>query len=139
MAGALEALYKEYGKKAQFLMVYIREAHPSDGWQSKQNVKDGVVYKQPKTLAQRAKVAKACRDGLKMTIPCVLDGIDNKVDTAYGAKPDRLCVVDINGKVAYHSKRGPWGFKPKDAEKALKEILANSGRIKSRPAPKKSK
>ncbi len=74
-----------------------------------------------------------------MTIPCLIDGMDNKVDTAYSAKPDRLCVVDIDGKVAYHSKRGPWGFKPKDAEKALKAILANNGRIKPQPKPKKSK
>jgi len=120
-------------------MVYIREAHPSDGWQSRQNVKDGVIFKQPKSFQERAKVAKACRDGLKMTIPCVVDGIDNKVDAAYGAAPDRLCVVDIDGKVAYHSKRGPWGFKPKDAEAALKGILANGGKVKLPPATEKTK
>jgi type I thyroxine 5'-deiodinase len=74
-----------------------------------------------------------------MTIPCLVDEIDNAVDKAYSGAPDRLCVVDIDGKVAYHSKRGPWGFKPKDAEKALKEILANNGKVKLPPESKKGK
>ena len=135
----MESLYKAYGKKAEFLLVYIREAHPSDGGQSKQNVKDGVIFKQPKTFEQRVEVAKACHDGLKMTIPCLVDGIDDAVDKAYSGAPDRLCVVDIDGKVAYHSKRGPWGFKPLDAEKALKAVLANNGRVKIPPASAGSK
>jgi hypothetical protein len=134
----LESLYKAYGKKAEFLLVYIREAHPSDGRQSRQNVKDGVIFKQPKTFDERVKVAHACHSGLKMTIPCVIDGMDNAVDRAYSGAPDRLCVVDIDGKVAYHSKRGPWGFKPKDAEAVLKDILANNGKVKL-PASSKSK
>ena len=74
-----------------------------------------------------------------MTIPCLVDEIDNAVDKAYSGAPDRLCVVDIDGKVAYHSKRGPWVFKPKDAEKALKEILANNGKVKLPPESKKGK
>ena len=119
-------------------MVYIREAHPSDGRQSGQNVKDGVIFKQPKTFQERAEVAKACRDGLKMTIPCLVDEIDNAVDKAYSAAPDRLCVIDIDGKVAYHSKRGPWGFKPRDAEAALKAVLANNGKVEIQPAPAKN-
>lgn len=85
------------------------------------------------------KVAKACHDGLNMTIPCLVDGMDDAVDAAYSGAPDRLCVVDIDGKVAYHSKRGPWGFKPRDAEKALKAVLANDGRVRPATDPTESK
>ena len=111
--------------------MYIREAHPSDGRQTRQNIRDRVIYRQPKTFAERVKVASACHDSLKMTIPTVVDRMDNAVNKAYSGAPDRLCVVDVDGKVAYYSQRGPWGFKPRDAEKALKEILANGGRIRA--------
>jgi hypothetical protein len=85
------------------------------------------------------KVAHACHSQLKMSIPCLVDEIDNAVDKAYSGAPDRLCVIDIDGKVAYHSKRGPWGFKPMDAIKVLKEVLANNGQVKLPPTPAKKK
>ena len=34
----------------------------------------------------------------------------------------------VDGRLAFHS-RGPSGAKPKDAEKALKELLANKGKL----------
>ena len=73
------------------------------------------------------KIAKDCVKDLKITIPCLLDDMNNTVDKAYSAKPDRLAVIDINGRIAYHSARGPWGFKPKEAADALKGILENKG------------
>jgi hypothetical protein len=99
-----------------------------------------VIYKTPKTTEERAKIATDCVDKLKITIPCLLDDMKNTVDKAYQGAPDRLCVVDINGKVAYYGARGPWGFKPRDAKKALDEILENRGCIpgtKPLPAPEK--
>jgi hypothetical protein len=54
-----------------------------------------------------------------------MEGVAEK---AYKGRPDRICIVDLDGKVAYYSKRGPRGFKPKEAEEALKKVLANAGR-----------
>ena len=71
-------------------MVYIREAHPSDGWQVGANEKAEVVYTQPTTEEERVGVAHACQTGLKISIPMVIDGMDNKVGQAYSAWPDRL-------------------------------------------------
>ena len=48
--------YIDAGSLAMFL-VYIREAHPVDGWHMP--TPDGVCYKQPKTLAERGRVASA--------------------------------------------------------------------------------
>ena len=31
--------------------------------------------------------------------------------------------IDRDGKIAYAGKQGPWGFKPKAAERALKKLL----------------
>ncbi len=38
--------------------------------------------------------------------------MDNSVDRAYDAYPDRLFVVDVDGTLAVRARPGPWGFKP---------------------------
>jgi hypothetical protein len=35
-------IYNDYKDHADFLTVYVREAHPTDEWQMKSNVKDDV-------------------------------------------------------------------------------------------------
>jgi hypothetical protein len=37
--------------------------------------------------------------------------------------PDRLYVIDRNGRVAYKSGRGPRGFKPQEMQQALMLLL----------------
>lgn len=116
----MNAIYKD---RVDFRVVYVREAHPEDGWQVPANTRSGVVYKEPKTTDERAEVASACAAGLKITIPILLDGMDNKVEAAYGGWPDRIYVIGKDGKVAYQGRPGPAGFKPAEAEDALKAIL----------------
>jgi hypothetical protein len=36
----MNALYQQYGDRAEFFIVYIGEAHPSDAWQVPNNLKD---------------------------------------------------------------------------------------------------
>ena len=71
--------------QAQFLGVYIREAHPSDGWWPIINKKAGVDVRQPRTTEERCKVALQCNVVLKMKMPLVVDKIDDKVGLAYSA------------------------------------------------------
>jgi hypothetical protein len=47
-------------------------------------------------------------------------------DTAnrlYFGWPDRIYIIDGDGKIAYKAGRGPWGFKPADAKKVLTKLL----------------
>ena len=87
------------------------------------NERDGVVFKQPKSEEERTKVAGACRAGLKISIPILLDGMDNAACTAYSAWPDRLYVVGKDGNIAYKGRPGPRGFSPAEMERALEEIV----------------
>jgi hypothetical protein len=116
-------MYAKYGKEVQFFMVYIKEAHPSDGRQSGSNVREGIVYVQPKTLEERTKIAAKMCATLKITLPAIVDGVDNKVNTAYSAGPDRLYLIDADGKIAFKSEPGPWGFKPAGLEEAIAQQL----------------
>jgi len=107
-------------------VVYITEAHPSDVWQMESNVKEKVVFASPKSEEERAFVAGACVRKLGIKFPAVLDEFGNSTEQAYTGWPDRIYLIDGQGKIAYKSKPGPFGFKPDDLEKALKKITGTS-------------
>ena len=50
-------IYNDYKDHADFLTVYVREAHPTDGWRMESNDGVGVPTAQPRTYDERAEVA----------------------------------------------------------------------------------
>ncbi len=102
-----------------FLNVYVREAHPTTGWRMESNDKEGVCFAQPTTDEERSTIARQCKASLKMTVPLVVDGMDDRVGHLYSGMPDRLYVIGRDGKVVYQSGRGPFGFVPAEMEQAL--------------------
>jgi len=119
---ALNKLYDQYGQQVAFLIVYITEAHPTDVWQTQSNIKDNVLFASPKDFDERSQVAGSCVRKLGIKFPAVIDGFENKTESAYTGWPDRIYLIDRGNRVAYKSKAGPFGFKPDDLEKALKKI-----------------
>ncbi|MFO0967272.1 MAG: deiodinase family protein [Gemmataceae bacterium] len=115
----VDGLHARYKKDANFLMVYVREAHPTDGWKMEVNERVGVSVKQPTTLAERAVVAGRFCSRLKPNMPVVVDDVDDNVGHAYSGMPGRFYVIDTAGKVAYKSGRGPFGFRVGELEQAL--------------------
>lgn len=115
----MEKLHETFGKEVEFLLVYIREAHPVDGWQTKTNEQEKILVTQPKTLEERQTVAASMCTKLEINLPTVIDGLDDAVGQAYSAWPDRLYLVGKNGKIVYKGGPGPRGFKPEELEEAL--------------------
>lgn len=130
MYPTVEAVWDRRKDHADFLFVYVREAHPTDGWAMKSNEKVGVVVTQPRTFAERRSVAQQCAAMLKPRIPFHVDDISDTVGNAYSAMPARLYVIDSAGKVAYKSGRGPFGFKPEEMEQALLMLQLEEGAVK---------
>ena len=120
---ALNALYREYRDRVAFYVVYIQEAHPIDGWQLDDNVEDDVLVSSTASDEERVQVAGVCMTKLGVELPAIVDEADDRVEQAYTGWPDRLYVVDIDGKIAYKSAAGPFGFKPSEVEAALKRLL----------------
>ena len=114
---------KRYGDDVAFVNVYVREAHPTDGWRMISNDLAGVKVAQPRTYAERCKAASECCGALHMSIPLVVDGIDDAVGHAYSGMPDRLYLIDRAGRVAYKGGRGPFGFKPGELEQSIAMLL----------------
>jgi type I thyroxine 5'-deiodinase len=116
-------MYETYRDRAAFHIVYIQEAHSSDVWQMAANIRQDVVYAEPRNQDERTSLANACVRKLNIKLPAVLDTFDNATERAYTAWPDRLYVIDREGKVAYKSTPGPFGFNPAQAEAVLKKLL----------------
>ena len=117
----MERLYETYKEKVQFLLVYIREAHPdSELYVEVDGKRELKKVAQATTLAERNETAHLCTVSLNLSIPTVVDKEDNKVNEAYAGWPDRMAVVGVDGKLAYYGKMGPSGFKPQEVEAWLK-------------------
>jgi hypothetical protein len=106
-----------------FLAVYIREAHPEDGWIIPENRRSGLAVADPKTNDERRAVASTCAANLQMRMPMVIDRVDNAVASAYGGWPDRLYLIRGDGRIAYQGGEGPFGFKPEALERAIVDEL----------------
>ena len=106
-----------------FYVVYIREAHASDVWQDPNNLKDQVIFAQPKSLDERIEIGKVCVVKLGIKFPAVVDTMDNATERAYAGWPDRLYVIDREGRVAYKSAPGPFGFHPQGVAETLHKLV----------------
>ncbi len=133
--------------QVQFLLVYVREAHPIDGWWlggrgtgrltnwilkrgTSGKVAEADVPKaitdiyDPKTLEERQSVAGRCATELSHEIPTYVDEMDDRVSKAYAGRPTRLYLIGLDGKVAYAGGLGPFGFKPEELGEAIEKYLA---------------
>jgi len=88
-----------------------------------ENIEDDVIIAQPKDDGARKTVATSCSTRLKISMPVLVDKIDNKVDGLYAGWPERMFIVDREGKIAYAGKQGPWGFKPEEVAEWLKKNI----------------
>ncbi len=107
----MEQMYQTYKDIAEFFIVYISEAHALDdrspvGYAKKLGIKEHGNY------GERCSIADRLVKDKKLTIPCLIDGMDNAVEKQYKAHPDRVFLVRKDGTLAVAGKRGPWGFKP---------------------------
>jgi Iodothyronine deiodinase len=119
-------LAEQYTGRVHFLAVYIREAHPEDGWVLPENRRSGVSVREPRSNQDRRAVASTCALNLRLRMPMVVDGVDNAVASAYGGWPDRLYLVRQNGRIGYQGGEGPFGFKPEELRRAIERELATT-------------
>ena len=113
-----------YRDRVAFFVVYIREAHPEDGWVLTSNREAGIDVADPATKSERQRVAEACAVRLEIAMPMLLDDLDDKVARQYGGWPDRLYLVDRDGRIAFQGGEGPFGFKPYELAAAIETELA---------------
>jgi hypothetical protein len=132
---SLGDLYARYHDRVQFLMIYIREAHPVDGWWLGKGL-PGLLFKlkgtkaamdvyDPQTIEERRAVAGRCETSLQYGIRTYVDEMDDAVNKAYAAAPTRLYLVGADGRVVYAGGLGPFGFKPAELGVAVERYLGS--------------
>ncbi len=122
----LNEIYRTYKDHIDFYCPYIKEAHPEDsdgGYRSERNAELGIVIDQPTTIDGRAAATEVCVRALNLEMQMLLDDMTNQIEKAYRAWPDRLVVLDAEGRITYHSDQGPQGFYPEDWEAAIQGLI----------------
>lgn len=110
----LEELRRQYADQAEFVYVYIKEAHPADEWQMDSNVEGDVVYEQPTRFEERLDLARTFVAEMEVETPTLVDDIANTANACYAAWPERIYIIDTDGRIAHKGGMGPFHFDPEE-------------------------
>jgi len=119
----VNALYRLYGDRIEFLWVYIKEAHPSDGNQAQANINEGIILPSPVTLEERESYADQAAAYLDIEFTALIDSMDNHVEELYSAWPLRLYLVGSDGLLEYAGSAGPRNYQPVELSRAMDRVL----------------
>ncbi len=132
----LRELYEKYQDRVEFVVIYVKEAHASDGWWLGRSRTQRLVRRlrgdlnridvlEPVTLDQRRKVAASCQaDLFEGVMPLYVDRMDNRVADLYTGRPTRIYFIDREGRVVYNPGIGPFAFSPDHLEPVIEEYLS---------------
>lgn len=120
-------LQREYADRADFVVIYTQEAHPvgsdspyrDEEWLSFPNWITNTRVTQPTSLNERLARADWSRRELARDDRILVDGMENRTWSNYGAAPSAAFVIDRDGRVVLAQ---PW-VEPDGIRSALDELL----------------
>jgi hypothetical protein len=115
----IEKLRQEFGEKVHWVMIYVAEAHPTDGWVVPINTSHGIELAQHTSYEKRVECARLAQETMRLNLHVVVDGFDNAVTKAYSGAPNRAYVLDSEGRIV---SKQLW-MDPEATEKALRELI----------------
>jgi len=124
-AASLRGLQKRYGGSAPFLLVYIREAHTAETWESGRNSRAGVRVQPAANMAEKEEHASYCVRELHLAFPAVVDGMEGSVEKAYAAWPSRAVVVGKDGRVVYSTRLTELDYHAESMQSAIESVISN--------------
>lgn len=129
----VDGLVQDYGDRVRFLAVYTLEAHPvgskspyaDEEWLTLYNRFAGVRIPQATDAEERMAQAQLTRDKLDLKSTVLVDTLDNRVWSAYGAASSPAFVIDRQGRVVL---RQVW-IEPKEIRRTLDRLLADRAEV----------
>lgn len=101
-------MWEAYHEVADFLAVYISEAHATNEWPLGRRV----CIAQHETIQERLAAAQSYRSDMGAKVPMVVDTMSNSFNSQYNSWPERFFIIN-NGVLDYVAdlyidQRIPW-------------------------------
>ena len=103
--------------------MYIAEARAVDECHIESNAQEEICIPQHTTMDERLAAARRDVRRLKLTIPVLVDVLDNAVSRQFAAWPERIYIIGSDGHIAFMGGPGPYDFEPDAAAQALEAPL----------------
>jgi hypothetical protein len=117
----MEDLFRLYGEQVHVLNIYTLEAHPVDDRPLRYSYDaEGNQIEQPESYAERVELAQKTIRDVKLSLPVLVDEIDNPVYCSYGHRPNNAYLVGMDGIVVYYQE---WSSPP-EMEAAVLEYFS---------------
>jgi hypothetical protein len=120
-AAKMDELARQYSTRANFLIIYTKEAHAVGEWEVDRNRDEGVRVAKHTDMGARKSAAKDAKQALRITIPIAMDDMNDSIATAYGAGENSAVAIGRDGTVV---ARQQW-CDPFRLRAALDEALAS--------------
>ncbi len=90
-APSVQELHDEFGDRVQFIMLYVREAHPGEN------------FTQSVTMEEKLKYAQALKTFYDIKWTVAVDNIDGDLHRALDPKPNSAYLVNSEGTIVFRS------------------------------------
>lgn len=118
--GNFSDLRTKFQAVADFVTIYISEAHPTEQGLDWNNY----GLRQHQGMEEKIKAANVLRkEGAQHLegCPILVDSIENEAETKYSGLPERLYVI-LDNKIVYTGDMGPFGYSIKDVDQFLSKL-----------------
>ena len=116
-------MHIEYGDKVQFIIIHTREAHAIDTGRPSPYTYDqeGSPIYEPKTYEERVELARKTVAAEGITVPVLVDEMDNPLGCTYGPAPNIAYLIGTEGKIIVKQS---W-YDPEQMESAILAYIAD--------------
>jgi thiol-disulfide isomerase/thioredoxin len=90
-APSIQKLYKEFGERVDFIMLYVREAHPGEN------------YAQAESIEDKLESARALQSFYGINWTVAVDTLDGDLHRALDPKPNAAYLVSSKGEILFRS------------------------------------
>jgi hypothetical protein len=111
----IEALYKEFGDRVEFVLLNVREAHP------------GAHFPQPATDEEKLGHARSLGERHDVPFTIAVDALDGDLHQRLDAKPNAAFLLDATGEVVF---RAQWARDDRSIREALQSVVAGTAPAK---------